>query len=71
MPIDIPSIISAMRPGGHERLIRYAGASHRDPVAHALCAACLQDPASSESVLKSRAIKTAWGDDVGPEQFSR
>lgn len=67
--IDQAATIAAMRAAGHEHLVHYAGAAHRDAVAWHLCAAWLAQPADPEHVLKSRAIKAAWGWDVAPEAF--
>ncbi len=60
MTVDVAAVIAAMRAAGHEHLIHYAWAAHRDPVAHAMCVEYLADPTASESVLKSRALKSAF-----------
>lgn len=67
--IDTAAVIHAMREAGCDSLIHYAGAAHRDQVAWHLCAAWLAQPADPEHVLKSRAVKAAWGWDVAPEAF--
>jgi hypothetical protein len=59
--IDTNALITAMRKRGHEHLIHYAGAAHRDRVAYAMCLAYLEDPQASEAVLKSRALKAVYG----------
>lgn len=68
--LDTEALVSAMRDAGHDHLLHYAGAAHRDPVAWQMCVAYLADPEASESVLKSRALKAAHGWDVRPEQIA-
>lgn len=67
--IPVDALIWVMGEAGHDHLIHYAGAAHRDPVAWHLCAAYLADPQSDEATLKSRALKAAWGWDVSPDAF--
>lgn len=54
-------------------LVHYAGAAHRDRVAWHMCLEYMADRATgreaTEAVLKSRALKAAWGVDVAPEQI--
>lgn len=67
--INTTQLIAQLRAAGREELIHYAGAAHRDLVAWHMCAAYLADPAAPENVLKSRALKEAWGVDVSPDQI--
>ena len=69
--IDVAATIAQMRAAGDDHLIHYAGAAHRDRVAWHMCAGYLADPTAPEHVLKSRAVKAAWGWDVEPEAFRR
>jgi hypothetical protein len=67
--IDSELVIKAMSEAGADHLVHYAGAAYRDAVAWQMCAAWLADPSQPEHVLKSRAVKAAWGWDVAPEAF--
>lgn len=67
--LQAKALISHLRSTGRTELLHYAGAAHRDPVAWHLCAAYLADPEATEAVLKSRAIKAAWGIVVPPAAF--
>jgi hypothetical protein len=69
--LDVAALISVLRATGREELIHYAGAAHRDPVAWQMCVSYLADPEAGEAVLKSRALKAAWGVDVSPAQLVR
>ena len=59
--LDIKAIIRDMRARGREDLVHYAGAAHRDPMAHQMCLEYLDDPTcpegsvSTEHTLKHRA----------------
>jgi hypothetical protein len=64
----VGALIALLRALGRTELVHYAGAAHRDPVAWHMCAEYLLDPTASEHVLKSRALKAAYGWDVTPEQ---
>lgn len=68
--LDTEALVSAMRAAGHDHLLHYAGAAHRDPVAWQMCVAYLADPEAGEPVLKSRALKAAHGWDVIPGQIA-
>lgn len=69
-PLDVAALVDQMRAAGHDHLLHYAGAAHRDLVAWQMCVAYLDDPMASESVLKSRALKAAHGWDVSPGQIA-
>jgi hypothetical protein len=58
-----------MRSAHREELVHYAGASHRDDVAWAMAFYWLQTPEATESVLKSKALKLAWGMDLTPDDI--
>jgi len=64
--LNVPATIAIMRAAGHDHLIHYAGAAHRDVVAWHLCAAYLACPTGEEPELKSIALKAAYGWDVSP-----
>jgi hypothetical protein len=67
--LDIDATIASMRLAGRTTLIHYAGAAHRDPVAHRMCIEWLADPAAGEATLKSRALLAVHGWVVSPEQL--
>ncbi len=67
--INPTAIIAELRATGRESLIHYAGAAHRDQVAWHMCREYLLDQHASEALLKSRALKAAWGWDVTREML--
>lgn len=62
--LDIAAVFASLRTSGREDLLHYAGAAHRDPVAHRMCVEYLADPTASETDLKTRALKAVHGWDV-------
>lgn len=68
--IDTEALIREMRAAGRNELIHYAGAAYRDSVAAEMCRQYVADRGATEQVLKSRALKVAWGVDVAPENVT-
>jgi hypothetical protein len=62
-------MIEAIRSAGRAELVHYAGAAHRDPVAHRMCLEWTLDPKAGEATLKSRALLAVHGWVVSPAQI--